>query len=148
MIRSDEELFRWLRKRTKHDFFLQRILSTGRVESLGVFDPLPCSEGKGWIVQVTLDHYAHNNKYFLAVSMNIFGMPINVYQVSHVPLRHNNEHKKDEEGLSRGFDRIKRCADVYLAADRSAGDNERSETMDESRRNIPIVPAPVHDENM
>jgi len=79
MLRDKEQLIKWLIKATQNDIVLRTALRTGRIVHLGVHDPLPSSERRGWVVQTITKH---NHVYHLAVPMNQFGEPVHFYEVS------------------------------------------------------------------
>jgi len=55
MIHCRQHLISWLLKNVT-DRVLHNVLETGRIENLGVFDPLPTSVDSGFIVQLTSLH--------------------------------------------------------------------------------------------
>lgn len=72
MIHCRQHLISWLLKNVT-DRVLCNVLESGRVENLGVFDPLPTSDQMGFLVRITS---VHNTTYIIAVVIG----PCNKYR--------------------------------------------------------------------
>ena len=144
MIRSNEQLLCWLTDKVSGDIVLRKAFELGGVEYHGVFDPLPGSERKGWIISVTVPQF--RKEYIVAVPMNQFEMPVNWYQINYFPQK-ENECTEDETRVPRRFDRIKKCASVHLPKNWHGSDHTSGKGLDAERRTPPAVPTPTDTEN-
>ena len=148
MIHCRDHLINWLINNSTDDVLLQNAFRHpgSVVELLGLFNPLPGSFRPGWLVRLTTYRKRED---LIAVVQDHLDRPCRWYVTDHVPwdawqgpdkdvLIGGDENGKEKETVGR-FDRIKRCAPVYIEANRVEDRRKAGPPMVKKKTNPPRV---------
>ena len=130
-VHCRDHLIDWLINNSTDDILLQNTYRQpgSRIELLGLFDPLPGSLRPGWLIKLTTYRKRVD---LVAVVQDHLNRPCRWYITDHVPweawqgpsddmLIGGDENGKEKETAGR-FNRIKRCAPVYIKPNRVKGE--------------------------
>ena len=148
MIHSREQLTSWLVKNSSADVLLQNAFRHPgtQVELLGLFNPLPGSLRPGWLVRLTT---CRKREDLIAVVQDHLDRPCRWYVTNYVPwdtwqgpsddvLIGGDENGKEKETAGR-FNRIKRCAPVYIKSNRVKSECKAGPPVVKKKTNPPRV---------